>query len=370
MNKMIIMMSVCMSLCCCHDKKESAKTIVPDIDVATPIVRDVTLTRFYPGYLLAINSVELMARVSGTLLSTDYVSGSMVKKGKRLFVLESTTYRNSVEEAEAQLKTAVAQLEYAQSNYSRLSEALLSDAVSRIEVIQAEANVKEAEANVNEAEAQLSTARTNLGYCTITAPFDGMMSLSEFNVGSYIDGAASPVKMATIYDNSRMYAYFNIAGNQWLAMLLANPELHVDVLPNEVIVEPGDGGKPYKANLNYTSPDIDISTGTITLRADLDNSDGLLKSGQYVGIKLPYLERRDALLVNASSIATDQLGNYLYVVNNSNVVGYRHIEVGQVVDDTLRIVTGGLLPGDRYVTKALLKVRDGMTVNPISERTD
>ena len=73
------------------------------------------------------------------------------------------------------------------------------------------------------------------------------------------------------------------------------------------------------------------------------------------------------MLVHDASIATDQLGKYLYVVNDSNRVEYRRITVGQLIDDTLRVVAGGLSPTDRYVTKALLKVRNGMPVTPVVE---
>jgi multidrug efflux pump subunit AcrA (membrane-fusion protein) len=71
------------------------------------------------------------------------------------------------------------------------------------------------------------------------------------------------------------------------------------------------------------------------------------------------------VLVRASSIGTDQLGSYLFVVDSANVVNYRHIETGETVDDTLQLVSSGLRPGERYVSKALLKVRDGMKVNPV-----
>ena len=117
-------------------------------------------------------------------------------------------------------------------------------------------------------------------------------------------------------------------------------------------------GVVYKVN-------IDLSTGTLNVRANLDNPKHVLKSGLYVTITLPYAEQPDAVLVRDASIGTDQLGKYLYIVNDSNVVRYRPIEVGQLVDDTLRQVTAGIGPKDPYVTSALLKVRDGMPIKPI-----
>ena len=102
-----------------------------------------------------------------------------------------------------------------------------------------------------------------------------------------------------------------------------------------------------------------------TVRANLDNPEGILKSGLYVSITLPYGEQKQAILVNSASIGTDQLGKYLYVVNDSNIVRYRHITIGQLIGDSLRQVTDGLSPQERYVTKALMKVRDGMKIHPV-----
>ena len=108
-----------------------------------------------------------------------------------------------------------------------------------------------------------------------------------------------------------------------------------------------------------------MSTGTLTVRANFDNPKGVLKSGLYVSITLPYGEAEKAILVKEASIGTDQLGKYLYVVNDSDIVHYRHIEVGQLMGDTLRQVMSGISPQERYVTEALMKVRDGMKIKPI-----
>ena len=101
------------------------------------------------------------------------------------------------------------------------------------------------------------------------------------------------------------------------------------------------------------------------LRAELDNPDGILKPGLYVSVTLPYAMQENALLIDNASIGTDQLGKYVYVVNDSNVVSTRPIEIGQLVDDGMRIVTSGLSSDERYVTKALMKVRQGMKISPV-----
>ena len=222
-NEMYIILTLIPLLAGCGDKKEAARGAmpVPEISVASPVVKDITLTKEYPGYLSSEKTVDLVARVNGTLQTIAYAPGSRVRKGQVLFVIEPTIYQDNVEQAEAELNTARANLEYAQNNYARMLEAVKSDAVSQIQVLQSKSNVATSQAAVSNAEAALNTARTNLGYCTVRAPFDGTVSRNQVDVGSYVGGSLQPVTLATIYKDDLLYTYFNITDNQWLAMLIA-----------------------------------------------------------------------------------------------------------------------------------------------------
>ena len=368
MKKLMYIFLVFSVLTGCKEKKDAgAMKGMPTlaISVAKPIVKDITLTKDYPGYLTTEKTVNLVARVNGTLQSVSYAPGGRVKKGQLLFVIEPTLYNDKVAQAEAELKTAQAQLEYARNNYSRMKEAVKSDAVSQIQVLQSESSVTEGVAAVSNAEAALSTARTNLGYCYVRAPFDGTISKSTVDIGSYVGGSLQPVTLATIYKDDQMYAYFNVADNQWLEMSMNNQQPTKD-LPKKIMVQLGkEGTESSPATLDYLSPNVDLNTGTLMVRANFDNPQGVLKSGLYVSITLPYGEADHAILVKEASIGTDQLGKFLYAVNDSDIVHYRHIEIGQLINDTLRQVLGGLSPQERYVTEALMKVRDGMKIKPI-----
>lgn len=368
MKKLMYIFLVLSVLTGCKEKKDAgAMKGMPTlaISVAKPIVKDITLTKDYPGYLTTEKTVNLVVRVNGTLQSVSYAPGGRVKKGQLLFVIEPTLYNDKVAQAEAELKTAQAQLEYARNNYSRMKEAVKSDAVSQIQVLQSESSVTEGVAAVSNAEAALSTARTNLGYCYVRAPFDGTISKSTVDVGSYVGGSLQPVTLATIYKDDQMYAYFNVADNQWLEMSMNNQQPTKE-LPKKIMVQLGkEGTESYPATLDYLSPNVDLNTGTLMVRANFDNPQGVLKSGLYVSITLPYGEADHAILVKEASIGTDQLGKFLYAVNDSDIVHYRHIEIGQLINDTLRQVLGGLSPQQRYVTEALMKVRDGMKIKPI-----
>ena len=368
MKKLMYIFLVLSVLTGCKEKKDAgAMKGMPTlaISVAKPIVKDITLTKDYPGYLTTEKTVNLVARVNGTLQSVSYAPGGRVKKGQLLFVIEPTLYNDKVAQAEAELKTAQAQLEYARNTYSRMKEAVKSDAVSQIQVLQSESSVTEGVAAVSNAEAALSTARTNLGYCYVRAPFDGTISKSTVDIGSYVGGSLQPVTLATIYKDDQMYAYFNVADNQWLEMSMNNQQPTKE-LPKKIMVQLGkEGTESYPATLDYLSPNVDLNTGTLMVRANFDNPQGVLKSGLYVSITLPYGEADHAILVKEASIGTDQLGKFLYAVNDSDIVHYRHIEIGQLINDTLRQVLGGLSPQQRYVTEALMKVRDGMKIKPI-----
>ena len=189
-NEMYIILTLIPLLAGCGDKKEAARGAmpVPEISVASPVVKDITLTKEYPGYLSSEKTVDLVARVNGTLQTIAYAPGSRVRKGQVLFVIEPTIYQDNVEQAEAELNTSRANLEYAQNNYARMLEAVKSDAVSQIQVLQSKSNVATSQAAVSNAEAALNTARTNLGYCTVRAPFDGTVSRNQVDVGSYVGG--------------------------------------------------------------------------------------------------------------------------------------------------------------------------------------
>lgn len=346
--------------------KSAGSRSLPEVSVAYPQVDSVVLIKSYPGYLTSVQTVDLVARVNGFLQQVAYVPGNLVKKGQLLFVIEPSQYEDAVEQAESALKTARAQYDYAQNSYTRMKEAAQSDAISQIDLIQAESQLEQSRAAVRNAEAALSTARIQLGYCYVRAPFDGHISRNLYDEGNYISGSLQSTTLATLYDDRKMYAYFNIEDNQYLKMLLnksrgthSAPTDQVEILFQEPV------SRRYFGRMDYLSPNVDLSTGTLSIRAEVDNPAGELKSGLYVSVQLPYGSRKNAVLVNDASIAFDQLGKYMYVVNDSNVVTLRRVETGQLVGDTLRLVNSGLSPHDRYVTKALLKVRAGMPVHPV-----
>ena len=346
-----------------HDKKTGEEA--RPVDVAEAFADSVVLYKTYPGYLTAEYYAEVVGLVNGRLLTMNYESGSHVNKGQVLFTIDPTLYVDAVARAEATLKSNESALDYARRHYDAVLKALEDDAVSKIEVLQAESDFHQAEANVNDSKAALHTAQVNLGYCTVTAPISGYISNNKISIGNYITGADSPVKLAEIYDNTHLYANFEIEDSQYKKMLAGvtnlDSPLYADIPLN--FNEPLK--HKYVADLSYQSPSVDRSTGTLLLQAKILNIDNELKEGMYVTISLPYGANPRAVLVKDASIATDQIGKYMYVVNDSNIVVKRRIDVGEIFQDSLRVVNSGIQAGDKYITKAILTVRAGEPVKPI-----
>lgn len=367
MRNMLLIISLSLLAAGCHSNKKESVAQIPEIAVANPVVDSVVLEKTYPGYLKAANSAEVVARVSGQILSRNYKEGDYVKKGQVLFVIESTKYRDAVQQAQGAYNQAKSQHEFYSKQYAAMKKALASDAVSQIEVAQAESNMNSAAASMNSAAAQLQTARTNLGYCTITAPISGHISAPEIDPGNYVSGEGASVKLATIYDDDYMKAVFDIEDAQYELMVGNNGGTGAPLYRAVPLIFTQKMPHDYTADLYYTSPSVDPTTGTLTLEGKVANPDRELKDGMYVTVSLPYGVNSKAVLINDASIGNDQLGKYVYLVNDSNKIVYTPIEVGQVYADTLRIVNKGVKPTDRYVTKAILTVRAGEEVKPVMQ---
>ena len=237
--------------------------------------------------------------------------------------------------------------------------------MSRMEVLQAESDYQQAEASVKDSKAALHTAQVNYGYCTVTAPISGYISKNELSIGNYITGADSPVKLAEIYDNTHLYAEFEVEDSRYEEMTGTNILDKTPLYKNVPLNFQETLKHTYTADLTYVAPSVERTTGTLTLQGKITNVDNELKAGMYVTISLPYGENPKAILVKDASIATDQLGKYMFVVNDSNIIEKRRIDVGEIYQDSLRVINKGIEPGDKYLTKALLTVRAGEKVRPL-----
>lgn len=348
----------------CNHKKTNGETDQPvPVAVANPIVDSVTLVKTYPGLLEAKDWAEVVGRAEGQLLKQYFQDGDYVRKGQVLFAIESTKYQDAVRQAQASLETAQSQFEYYSRQHEAMKKALEADAVSQMDVIQAEANKRQAQASILNATADLSIARTNLGYCTVTAPISGYITAGDLKTGAYVNEGAS---LANITDNSEFSATFQIEDGQYEQMLGMTDGIGNRAYRNIPIAFNTSLPHSYSADLYFEAPSVNTKTGTLVMKGTVSNPYNELKNGMFVTVSLPYGFEPKAILVKDASLQTDQLGKFLYVINDSNKVVYTPVTVGELYRDSLRIVTKGIKSGQRYVTDALMTVRPGMTVKPVS----
>lgn len=355
-----------MSMASCHkEKKTGYEDMERPVDVAEAFTDSVVLFSTYPGYLTAEYYAKVVGLVNARIISMNYSSGQHVTKGQTLFTLDPTLYIDALHRAEATLKSNESNLEYSKSHYEAVLKALEDNAVSKMEVLQAESDYNQAVASVNDSKAALHTAQVNYGYCNVTAPISGYITNNAISVGNYITGEDSPVTLAEIYDNTHLYANFEVEDSRYEKMSAGNQNIEQQLYKNVPLIFKEPLKNTYTADLTYIAPSVDRSTGTLMLQGKVTNIDNELKEGMYVTISLPYGVNPKAVLVKDAAIATDQLGRYMYVVNDSNIIEKRRIETGEIYRDSLRVIDKGINPGDKYISKALLTVRAGEKVKPI-----
>jgi RND family efflux transporter MFP subunit len=362
-NFFVIFACVALSAC---EQNSFVPPPPPKVDVSVPVQR--TVTRYFEatGNTTPIKNVDLVARVQGVLQSIDYKDGSFVKEGTSLFTIEPETYKLKLEQAQAAEAGAQASLKQAEADYKRQADLVQRQAVSQATLDTSTSSRDNAQANLQQAQVNTKIAAVNYGYTDVKAPFDGIVSAHLVSVGELV-GAASPTQLATIVALDPIYVNFNVNEQDVLRIRaeakrrgLTSSEL--TQLPIEVGLQT-EAGYPHKGKLDYASPTINQSTGTLPVRGVLANPDRVLLPGYYVRVRVPIDEQQGALLVPDASLGSDQSGRYVLVVNGDNVVEQRKVQSGPIEGD-LRVIDSGLKPDDRVVIAGLLRAIPGQKVDP------
>ena len=338
----------------------------PKVDVGLPVQRTVTRFLEATGNTAPIKSVDLVARVQGVLQSIDYKDGTLVKQGTSLFTIEPETYKLKLEQAQAAEAGAQASTRQAESDFKRQSDLVSKQAVSQATLDQSTSSRENAQANLQQAQVNTKIAAVNFGYTNVLAPFDGIVSAHLASVGELV-GVASPTQLATIVQLDPIYVNFNV-NEQDVLRIRAEARRRgltasdLTQLPIEVGLQT-ETGYPHQGKLDYASPTINQSTGTLAVRGVLPNAERVLLPGYFVRVRVPLDRQEGALLVPDVALGSDQSGRYLLVVNSENVVEQRKVQVGPVEGD-LRVIENGLKADDRVVIAGLLRAIPGQKVDP------
>jgi RND family efflux transporter MFP subunit len=339
----------------------------PKVDVALPVQRPVTRYLEATGNTAPIKSVDLVARVQGFLESIDYKDGDFVKEGTTLFTIEPETYRLKLEQAKASEVGAQATVKQAEADFKRQSDLVARQAVSQATLDTSTATRDNAQASLQQAQANTKIAEINYGYTKVSAPFDGVVSAHLVSVGELVGASSPPTQLATIVALDPIWVNFTVSEQDVLRVRaeVARRRLtptELKQFPIEIGLQT-ENGYPHQGTLDYVSPTVNQSTGTLSVRGIIANPTHVLLPGYFVRVRVPDNRAENALLIPDTALGSDQSGRYVLVVNGDNVVEQRKVQTG-ALDAGLRVIENGLKADDRVVIAGLLRAIPGQKVDP------
>ncbi|MCJ8510337.1 efflux RND transporter periplasmic adaptor subunit [Rhizobium lemnae] len=342
----------------------------PAIPVTVAVVnpRNVTTWQEFSGRLEAVDRVQAHPRVAGAIQSVHFREGGLVKAGDLLVTIDPEPYRAEVAQAQGQVASAEAKLEFASSELERGKSLAAKNTISQSDLTQRQSAQSEALANLQSAKGALKTAQLNLDYTQIRAPIAGRAGKLEITVGNLVAAGSASAPLVTVVSSDPIYASFD-ASEELVARILADLPVEngvpaIDEVPVEVTTLAADA--PVRGKLQLIDNEVNAASGTIRVRAVFDNPGSKLIPGQFVRVRMGQPKAQDHLMVSEKAVGIDQDKKFVFVVNSENKVDYRQVELGSAVDG-LRIVEKGLNPGDRIVVNGLQRVRPGVVVAPQDE---
>ena len=335
-----------------------------------------TLYLYLTGNTAPFRTANLVARVQGYLESIDYQDGAAVKKGAQLFGIERDTYQAALDQAKAQLAHDQAVLGEAQVDLNRYQTLAKQQSIALQQAQDQEFVVEQDKATGGVDQANVDTANINLGYTRVLAPFDGIVTNHQVDIGNLVGTSGTTTALATIVQIDPIYVNFTLSEPQYLAIRRNNAKAglptrstdltYLATIPVEIGLQ-DEEGYPHKGHLDYVSPQVDPSTGTIAVRAIFENKDNALLPGLFVRVRGPVGHQDKALLTRNEAIGTSQEGDYVLVVGADNVVQRKIVKTGQT-QGQFRIIEAGLDPGDWVVTEGVQRAFPGAKVEP--QRTE
>jgi RND family efflux transporter MFP subunit len=313
------------------------------------------------GTVAAMQSVDLVARISGTLESIGAADGAVVKKGTTLFVIEPLPYESKLRQAQAAEDQQRATVVQADAEYIRQAQLVKTSASSQSQVDTALATRDSARAALRQAEEATKQAAITYTYTRVTAPFDGVMTARLVSVGELVGSGTSPTKLATILQLDPIWVNGNIseADVTRARAVLAAKGKTVRGLGN-ISVEAalaGEAGYPHQGILDYVAPMVDSSTGTLAVRGRFDNPGYPLLPGNFVQLRIPLERDVQVLLLPFDAVSSDQGTPVVYVVGADGTMTQRPVRLGGTHEGK-QIVDSGIKPVDRVVASASTVVID------------
>ena len=341
----------------------------PKVQVATVGERQINPYQQFIGRVRAVEDATIFARVSGYLKATSFQEGQMVNKGDVLFTLDQEEYQIAVERAQAGMKVAEAEQTAAERNFKRQEDLRKKGVIAEKDYDEALNRRDQAIASVAEAQAELNSAQYNLSQTVLKAPFTGRVGRALVSIG---DNITSQEALTTIVTVDPMHVYMDISER---AVAEFNERFEDEQQRQEQInhsqlklVLPSGTEYSEVGKFDFFDNRINDRTGALRARAVFKNVKNLLTDGQYVTVQIERTETISAKLVPMASIQQDQLGAYVLIVDDNNIVVQKRVELGAQfgVD---RAVHSGIEIGDRIIVEGIMKSRPGKPVDPVERQS-
>jgi RND family efflux transporter MFP subunit len=340
----------------------------PQVTVAQVLQKRVKDWDEFTGRLQAVETVEIRPRVSGYIDKVAFTEGSLVKRGTLLFVIDPRPYQAEYDKAAADVKRFKTALDLGRVELVRVQKLKDSGAVSQEELDERKSAVAQAEANVAGSEAALEAASLNLNFTRVTSPVDGKVSRAEVTRGNLVTGGSNGgTLLSSVVSMDPIYIYFDADEQSYLRYSKLGRDgtgLSSRDTGNPVQVGlANEEGFPHAGKLDFVDNQLNPQTGTIRVRAVLENKEGQFTPGLFARVQLLGSGEYSAILVDDRAVNTDQNQKYVLLLGADNKIEYRKVKLGRVIDG-LRVVREGLKAGDVIVVNGAQRVHPGVTVTP------
>jgi RND family efflux transporter MFP subunit len=311
---------------------------VPSVSVITPTAGGDASSLQLPGRIEAYARAPIHARVSGYLKSWKVDIGTPVKSGQLLAEIEAPDVEQQLAQAKADLASAEANAALASTTAKRWQSMLGSDSVSQQEVDEKNGDLDAKRALAKAARANVERLQATENFTRIVAPFDGVVTARETDVGALINGSGAGAELFVVSDTSRLRVYVNVP-QSYAASVRPGASASIDV--------PERAGKRYEAKVEAFSQSVNAATGTTLVQLSVDNAHGELLPGGYANVSFALPQNVDALRIPASALIFDQAGLRVATVDGDKVV-FKPITIARDMGKTIEIATG-LAAADRVI---------------------
>ncbi|GEA51958.1 MexE family multidrug efflux RND transporter periplasmic adaptor subunit [Vibrio inusitatus NBRC 102082] len=347
---------------CGEAQKSQQSATAPTVTVEPTIVIAHQPSKAYVGRIEAVEDVDITAQVTGYLKERHFQEGQIVEKGQLLYTIEPSSFEAQVASAKASVAQAMANLKRAENDYKRAKNLLPKGNISQSEYDTRQAEQLGAAAQLEAAKAQLLLAEVNLSYTKITAPFSGRIADTKVSIGDLL--SASSGTLTTLVSLDPVHAAFQLSERERLQLGVDKYEGDGESNSGEVEVTLNleNGQKhPEKGTLDFVGNRIDLTTGTLAVRASVPNSKHTLLPGQHINVVIASTESQPAVVIPRRAVQTDIAGDFVMIVTDGNVAERRNVELGVQTTDGV-IVKTGLGEGDKVIVGGLQRVRNGIAV--------